>query len=136
MKHQLKVEYENDCLLYGLVCQEQVHRLCWFLNRKLKIDLAFYGEHQAVNKKSTTHHAHYKYLNEGNLSLWRLVENRDEGQAMLPEYKNLDYFLIVEEHDHVDEIALLRELKEIPILLGCYYIEQARIKSLENLIFE
>lgn len=136
MKHNLEIEIETDCILFGLLSQEPDHRLCWMLNRNLGLNLAYFGEHMAVNRKRVSHHAHFRFVDESNQTLWRVLDNQDFGKPMIPEFSKMDYFLVVEQPDHLDADKLHRSLKELPMLLGCYLIDHNMVKNRENLIFE
>lgn len=133
----LEVAYDYDFLLIGLVSHSKDYRLCYELNKKFDYsfqkgnDLEIY-----VNKRrETSVFSFYEYENEDG-DCFYLITNKGSRTYLIPEQKQLDYFLMIKQlSDYIDEKKLIADLKTIPLLLGAYVINPKGLKSRENLIF-
>ena len=54
---------------------------------------------------------------------------------LIPEYKEVDYFIKIEHDNDLNEPALVKSLLAIPKLVTAYSIDAERLKSRNNLIF-
>jgi hypothetical protein len=54
---------------------------------------------------------------------------------LVPEYKEVDYFIKIEHDDDLDEDKLLKSLIAIPKMVTAYSIDTDKLKSKNNLIF-
>lgn len=54
---------------------------------------------------------------------------------LIPEYKEVDYFIKIEHDDDLDEAALVKSLLNIPKLITAYIVDAENLKSKNNLIF-
>lgn len=133
----LEVAYDYDFMLIGLVSHSKDYRICYELNKKF--DLSFMKSNNLeilVNKrKETSVYSFYEYENEDGDGFY-LISNKGSRTFLIPEQKQLDYFLIIKQlSDLIDEKELIKELKTIPLFLGAYSIDPKGLKSKENLIF-
>ena len=54
---------------------------------------------------------------------------------LVPEYKEVDYFIKIEHDDDLDKDKLLKSLLAIPKMVTAYSIDADKLKSKNNLIF-
>ncbi len=54
---------------------------------------------------------------------------------LVPEYKEVDYFIKIEHDDDLNEDKLLKSLLAIPKMVTAYSIDADKLKSKNNLIF-
>ena len=54
---------------------------------------------------------------------------------LIPEYKDVDYFIKIEHDDDLNEALLLKELMTIPKIITAYSLDADILKSRNNLIF-
>ena len=54
---------------------------------------------------------------------------------LVPEYKEVDYFIKIEHDDDINEALLLKELLMIPRIITAYSVDADVLKSRNNLIF-
>lgn len=124
---------EFDFLLIGIVCQHKDYRLCHELNRKLKLNLVREKDYE-VNIAKRMHPAlfsFFRYENEER-DLFFIFENKGKHSLLIPEQKQVDFFLMIKESFQRTVMAdLVNSLKEIPIVLGAYPIDPLTLKSRE-----
>lgn len=138
-KNILKLSDEDkyDFSLIGIICHHRDYRLCMSLNKKLEINLSKQDEYMVFNNKRMEDQcfSFYEYINEEG-DRYNLISNKSTKGFLLPEQNQIDYlFLIHLMRMEVDETELLIKLKQIPIILGAYKLETAKLKSRENLVF-
>ncbi|MFM1930988.1 MAG: hypothetical protein RL226_291 [Bacteroidota bacterium] len=128
--------FDFEFLLFGIVCHEGIHRLCWFLNRHLNLDIAYHGGLEIKQKKSTRTHDLFRFQDEEMNVCYTLIDNRTEGGVLLPEHKQVDFFLKVEDDNMLDPEELRKKIVEIPSVLACFRTEVMELKHKENLLFD
>lgn len=136
-KQTLKVEYDYDFTLLGIVCYDKDYRLCYEINKELSIELLKEEDRELIIDKQKTLSSFSSYLYEDEEEkFYYLIVNKGSKGLLLPEQKQMDYFLMLKGNffkEDINEITL--KLKQIPIIIGVYPIEVVKLKSKENLLF-
>ena len=138
-KQILKIseEVKFDFALLGIICHHRDYRLCMSLNNKLEINLSKQEEYVVFNNKRMEDQSFsfYEYVNEED-DRYNLISNKCLKGFLLPEQNQIDYlFLIRCVRMKVDATEILKQLKQIPIILGAYKLDTSKLKSRENLVF-
>lgn len=134
---KLKEEDNFDFLLIGIICQQKDYRLCRELNLKLDIRLQREEDYKIFNGKrmEDQEFSFFKYITPEEDEYY-LVANRSLKGLLIPEQKQIDYFVIVRKGmSRIEEPLILAALKEIRMVLGVYKLEARNLKSKENLVF-
>ncbi|HPD54949.1 MAG: IPExxxVDY family protein [Bacteroidota bacterium] len=124
-------------VLIGIVCQHRDYRLCREINLALDISLARDNDFEVFTKKrmEAMTFTRFSFTNEEEDEYYMLA-NKGDGGMLLPEQKQIDYFLLIRPgRNEIDSGNLLPELKKIPMILGAYAFEPKELKSRENLLF-
>ncbi len=87
-------EYDFD--LIGIVSSLKSYVLASRLNKWLSLDFVRSNDLRTVNKKAggTDEFAVYEFNDENLFITYRLFQNKSKG-VLLPQYKNLDFFLCI-----------------------------------------
>ena len=134
---KLSEEVKFDFALLGIICHHRDYRLCMSLNNKLEINLSKQEEYVVFNNKRMEDQSFsfYEYVNEED-DRYNLISNKCLKGFLLPEQNQIDYlFLIRCVRMKVDATEILKQLKQIPIILGAYKLDTSKLKSRENLVF-
>jgi hypothetical protein len=139
-KKVLRLEEEAlpDFLMLGLITGVRDYKLCYEVNRTLGIELSRCNDIDlaAGRPGASTYHACFEFRgNDGDLYL--VIGNRDRNHTghFLPEYKNVDYFLIVANPSPwFDRPQTIKLLRDIPHLSGVYDIQPSQVKSVNNIM--
>ena len=128
---------EYDFLLIGIVSQQREYRLCHFLNQCLAVTLARKNDFEIMKPQNRQTLSFALFCCEPeDREQYYLFANKTVGGYLLPDLKNIDYFLMVKEyHNRVTAEDLLREVKGIPLVLGAYILQPERLRARENLVF-
>ena len=162
MHHKLILDEDLDepFTLIAIHCSEEDYKLAYLLNQHLgtgfkrkKVDLDFSANGLKINFplydfEDKKKHFHYylvanschsveeNLLNSPGLFA-ALVSDKATTHFLLPEFKNVDYFLkIYSENDILPLRKLLAEINEIKQVISAYSVEVENIKSKNNLIFD
>jgi hypothetical protein len=138
-KKILKISEEDkfDFTLIGIICHHRDYRLCRELNNKLEINLSKKEEYVVFNNKRMEDQffSFYEFINEEE-DQYNLIANKSQKGFLIPEQNQIDFlFLLRYMRGPVDDLELIIQLKEIPIVLGAYKLETSKLKSRENLVF-
>jgi hypothetical protein len=136
---EIQFAFERDFDLFGLNTVVKEYKLAWCLNQHLCLNLAksedlainFVDDRTIIisNFTFTTTHCTFKLLKNHAIST-------DEEVYLLPELKNVDYFLmIVNESDTFDIEYYRKKLPEVKILQSFRQISIDKLQNKENLIF-
>ena len=59
----------------------------------------------------------------------------EKKQFLIPEHKGVDFFLKIEEQDFLNIKELVIKLKQLPVIVTAFTVDQSQLKSKNNLIF-
>lgn len=137
-KFKLTIEYDYDFVLVGISCHEKDYRLAWSINDKLKTELRKAEDLKIELKKNTTptQFPFYEFIDEEAFREYFLIGNRGGKGLLIPEQKQVDYFLMIRGTcNSTDKSSLLKQLKDINIVLAAYDINPNGLDSKQNLLF-
>lgn len=152
----LTLEEEESYLLIAVHCSREAYQVAFFLNKAF--GLKFKRNRKDIDFKHEKHMAFYPIFHcsdEANYVDYYLVANKFDAASvqlqpsgtlfaetevvtthLLPEFKNVDYFLKIEdEAAMIDPQEIVDGLNKIPQIITAYDVEVESIKSKENLIF-
>lgn len=149
--HKLFDEFcEEDFTLWALHCSMEDHTLVYKLNQALKI--RFHRTRQDQELGEGLNFPCFEYYDSVNEREWTLfsnkcrkLESRNSGDLfgnapaynthhLLPEYKEVDFFIKVEGDLWNQYGSYLSALKELPGMIAAYTVETDHLKSKQNLI--
>ncbi len=138
-KKNIKFEQDFEGVIFGIISQLKDYRLCWHINKQLDLDLRRLNDLEIINrrKNKTAIYSLYKYENEMDKWVVNLVSNKYQGENLIPEMKQADFFLVIRgevNNDHRQMIS--SSLKNISDTQLVILIDYATLKSGEYLIFE
>lgn len=140
-KNKLVVDYDYDFRLLGLISPAKDYKLAWCINKALAIKLIKNQDLKIefVNNKQLIIS---NYIFETENSTLRLLKNKtleytDPAFAfLLPELKNFDYFIILEDEAGAFSLTdIITKIKNIPLIQYIAKLDTDKLKSKENLIF-
>ncbi|MCB0446097.1 MAG: IPExxxVDY family protein [Gelidibacter sp.] len=156
--HKLLVDefYDTSFSLIAIHCRLEDYRLAYLLNQHLHLKLARKPQDLDYKYFAATYSI-YEWEDKQQFTTWNLVANvckkEEDGLQssgslfnigntilrtyhLLPEFKNVDYFIkIANEDQDFDEKHILDILQSIPQLIASYSLDVEHIKSKDNLIF-
>lgn len=143
--------YDEPFTLIALHSSISDFSLAYALNSCLKIklkrskedlEIAPYGSFPFFNWKDEINHRDYllignKGLRQEALNIGNLFQDQPSMTAyrLIPEYRDVDYFLRVEQDEYDMEGEILKSVLAIPKIVTAYFVDTDTMKSRNNLIF-
>lgn len=139
--NKLQVDYDFDFLLVALNSNVKPYKLAWHINKVLQVTLVK-EENIQIEFKKNKNLSIQNFEAHGTHYVLRLLKNRAEDAEdiyqvhLLPELKNFDYFLLLENDTNTfDEKTFFNQIKEIPFVQFATRVNAETLKSRDNLIF-
>ena len=150
---------EIDYSLIAIHTSLEDYRLAYFINQKLHVNLnKSKKEIQIAVKEGEAHFSRFHYYDKKKEISWDLIQNKnevihqqkEENQSlfssleleitkkvyMLPEFKQADYFLKIENsNENLSLSGILNTLNTIDNIATSYIVDTNKIRSKNNLIF-
>ena len=156
--HKLLVDdFEDEAYsLLAIHCNLEDYRIAFLLNQFLNINLKRCA-YDLDFQYTTASYSVYEWEDNKRQSMWNLIGNifkREEDSLvssgslfdatskviktynLIPEYKNVNYFLKIENDDHYMNLKnIISIIQKIPQIVTVYNIDVSTLKSKNNLIF-
>ncbi len=133
----LDLEFDFDFSLFGVSSHVANYRIAWGMNKLFEIDLERVDDIDLSfdsNKKGSF--SLYKFDDEESYTTFHLLSNRCETGYLIPELKQIDYFIQYWGPMSDKELSSFKdELREIPSVLAAILIDPMELKSRNNLLF-
>lgn len=160
--HRLVLEDDTNehYTLLAIHCSEEPYKLAFMLNRALSVQLKRKSlDLDFSNKGLEVTFPIFEYKNRLNHSFFHLVANKCFSRSakvhssgglfeeiesektittyLLPEFKTVDFiFKILDDYENVSIRNLITKISEIEQVISVYKIENHKVKSKSNLIFD
>jgi hypothetical protein len=138
-KTKLFVEPAFDFELLGLVSPVKDYKMAWLINRELDLNLVKSDDIQ-IEFLSSPQLEISQYLLSLPHGFVQLLKNKALNTSqqlayLVPELRNLDYFLLVQDQTHQTSIAtFVDHLAKSPYIQSVVRLDISKIKSKENLL--
>ena len=144
-KKVLDIDTEVKMGIIGICCVAKDYRLCWEINRLLKINLTHHNKTASKNIKLENKYRNIQRDKMSNYSVvstfsykaeekgitYKLVSNANQqGEKLIPEQKQVDFFMLIKGTDYQNEqYRLTKELRQVKIVLTAFEIPAKTIKT-------
>lgn len=131
------IDVEFDFSIWGINSSVEDYRLCLYLNQSLNWnlkrvhDIEFYSS----QIKGFKHFNAYMYQNEADFYTLELIQNKNSGNILIPELKNIDFlFLLHGEDEYFEKEAFSTLLSKIQGVQSVIQLNINTLKSKHNLL--
>lgn len=127
--------YDFDFILIGISCHAKDYKLAWAINKELGWDFERIEDLELQNKNEEAYFSFYAFEQEEDFRSYYLISNRSNKGFLVPERKEIDYFLELKgefEEERIDRIK--NRIKEINVVLMSFEIDPQELKSRNNLL--
>jgi hypothetical protein len=138
-KAKLLVEPTFDFELLGIVSPIRDYRMAWLVNKELELNLVKADdlELEFLSAEKLEISQYFLSLPHGFIQLLKnkALNSSEQLAYLIPELKNLDYFLLVQ--DETDQLELsnfMEKLSQNPLVQSIVRIDISKLKSKENLL--
>ena len=138
-KAKLQIEPAFDFELLGIVSPIREYRMAWLVNQELDLNLVKADdlELEFLNTEKLEIAQYFLSLPHGFIQLLKnkAINSTQQLAYLIPELKNLDYFLLVQdETEELDLINFVKKLSQNPLVQSIVRIDISKLKSKENLL--
>ncbi len=134
----LAEEFFENSFLMGIVAPVKDYMFSWQVNNKLGFKFRINNSLEIQLRKKSRNYffSVYEYPEPGCSTIHYLYNNQNDGEYLLPEFKQLDFlWLIKGEEINKEELKkLLVAIKEIPGVLLVNEMTNEKIKHKQHLI--
>jgi hypothetical protein len=136
----LKLDFaqELDFLLVGIISGHKDYRLCFELNKALRLRFARKDDIVISAGKPGSSTSHARFLTGGNSSeTFNLIGNRDLEHTgfFIPEMRNVDYFFLVSGYnENFNLIGVVEKMRSLEAVSGAFIIQPGDLKSAETFL--
>ena len=126
----LDCEAEFGFSIFAINSHVKGYKLCWNINKALHLCFEKTNDH---NIEKDFWFSRYKYICIEGIE-YNLLANRSKKGYLIPKYKAINFFLIIENNqDHEDFILKLRKVKDVLLV---FELEARLIKHIDRFIFK
>jgi len=143
--------YDDSYLLIAIHSTLEDHTLAYRLNQVLKAN--FKRARNDFDLAENSSFAWFEWLDEFHDRYWVLISNVSAKKELLvntdlfqnetvystprliPEHKDVDYFLKIEEDQSTETEEIIKMLTDMPKVMTAYTVGTDKLKSRKNLIF-
>ena len=115
------------------------YRLCWQINRALKLDFVRQDEIKIhyKRKKKSAYFSLFIYEDETNMMDYFFMSNKHLGERLIPELRQVDYFMMIRGgHGLMKKRMIMEVLRENRSVEALFDSDPLELPSRQNLIFE
>jgi|TARA_B110000977_G_scaffold195683_1_gene274588 hypothetical protein len=150
--HKISMDfYASEYALIALHTSLEDYALAYWLNKHLKTKFKRHKRDLDLNTEATF--SVFDWHDLSSDSYWTLLSNKhlsfqhhttqdlftnaalEKKQSLIPEHKGVDFFLKIEEQGFLNIKELVVKLKQLPVIVTAFTVDQNQLKSKNNLIF-
>ncbi len=135
MTFDIELEFDLFCIISSV----RDYRLCWMMNRALDIDLRREEELEMhyPKKRKLAYFNTYQHIDELNRAKYDLIANKETGEYLIPELKQVDHLFLIEDFSSgIEKKEMLSILRNIPAVEAVFQTDPNELRSKHNLILE
>ncbi|PCJ28522.1 MAG: hypothetical protein COA97_00805 [Flavobacteriales bacterium] len=132
----LSLEEDYDFVLVGISCHSKDYRLCWELNKALRIDLIRTDDLEISKNNDIIAYSFYSFIDEDNHIEYYLISNLGKNGYLIPEQKKVDFFLMTKGSTSNNQTKdIICNINSLSLVLTSFSIDPNLLKSKKNLLF-
>ena len=138
-KNSLQLDFDYDFELISVISSIRDYRMCWLLNKSLNFDFIRQEdiEIQFSKMRRLSYFSLFLFEDEINFSQYYFINNKSSGTYLIPELKQVDYFLLLRGSDVLHEKGrIIDGLRSLQAVETFFEVNPNELKSKQNLIFE
>lgn len=130
VKYLLDDDLEFSYSLIGISSHYKDYRLCWAINKTLEFNFERQEENLHSNsEKNRLGYSFFQYQCPETQVLFELISNRSENGYLLPEIKQADFILKLDDFYPHDPADIIKKLKLISMINMVFMIDAEALPS-------
>ena len=128
----LECAEEFDFAVLAINSHIKAYKLCWNINSSMQFNFEKKTDH---NIKEGLWFSRYTYISDEGIE-YDLLANRSKKGYLIPNQKNINYFLVVKnDYWEQEKLDFMSKLRNIPDVLLAFEIDIANLKYIDRFIF-
>jgi len=135
-KITLDIDYNDAFLLLGIVSTYPDYQLVHHINKTMGFNFVRYEDFVLNdNTKKPVSYSWFYYKSDEIKVKSFLIANHHPKQKLLPDYRHIDYLLILEKSGSMEELsAMISLLRKVKSVTGVFKMNPSKIKGVELLL--
>jgi hypothetical protein len=137
-RYTLEEDLSLNFILIGISSHYHDYRLCWAINKTLDFDLERVDNEIIVHKRNNLPlltFSSFSFICPESEVMFELISNRNAEGFLIPEMKQADYFLKIDDYYSESISELLQKLKSISMVNMAFQIDPENLRSKYNFIY-
>ena len=135
VKLKLDAEPDPDVFLIAISSHVNDYRLCWSLNRKLGLALSRRNEDiDQPGPERMAHFTAFDHVEEATLAQYSLVSNHAPDGVLVPDQRQADFFLVVDNAAQLPPNELLDHVRAAEFVLTAFPLDPRGLRGAHNLL--
>ena len=130
--YKIDSEDEIDFLILGINSHVKSYKLCWEINKKLKVNFVKTQNHKLQTTKKQSFER-YSFIDENTQTRYNILSNRSPSGYLYPYNKSVNYFLIVQDGVYSSK-KIIKSLSKIDEVLLVFELNLSNIKTITPFI--
>lgn len=122
-------------MLFGLTSHEKAVNLVWDINRYAPFDFKRTDDFEIKRGSHTYHFIQYEFTNIAYEQTFILLKNQCDGALILPELKNVNYFIQINYAEEKPSSEILSFLNKPSAGQLCFEINPSQLKPISKELF-
>ncbi|RLD66966.1 MAG: IPExxxVDY family protein [Bacteroidetes bacterium] len=139
MAKKLLLDYEDESPYFYLGISSNIrdYQMVFYLIKKLKLQFKHVEAFQFSKGNKEYVYSLYLYNDFENMINYYLISNKYSANRLNPEFKHLDFFIILEgEIDDFFVMDLAKKIKQLPNVLFSTLLDASKFDKIQNLRYE
>ena len=137
-KIEIDINYDDAFIMLGIVSTNPDYQLTHFINKALGIHFSKYEDFlfNESGKKKHPYSWYYCFSEELKTKAY-LIGNYHRTKKLLPEYKQIDFFIILENNNDTTQLNdIVNALRSIKKVTAVFKLDLGKIKNIDLLLEE
>jgi len=139
MVKKLQLDYEDDNAYYYLGISSSIddYQLVFDLNKYLNMNFRRVESFRFSNKGEEFTYSLYTYIDDDNMVNYYLLSNKDVSKRLVPQFKHIDFILIVEGEIIDEEVKTLsRDIMKLSRVMLASQLSADNFDKIKGLRYE
>jgi len=138
-KHTIEFETDYEYDMIGICAHHSDYRIVWEINEQLEFQFIKNPELFNIwNSKGVllSEHPYYLFKDIENYTTFFLITNKHHNEFLIPEKKQIDFFIFILNNQIYPLQELITKLKNLNTVIAAYSFDPIEFNSTKNLVFE
>jgi len=137
-KIEVEINYDDAFIMLGIVSTNTDYQLAHFINKAIDTHFSKYEDFvfNGNGKKKYPYSWYYCFSEDLKVKAY-LIANHHRAKKLLPEYKQIDYFIVLENNIDAEQLnSIVNSIRGIRKVTAVFKLDLSKIKNVDLLLQE